>query len=148
MQQARTQLNMPLAAGISGTTTDLHEVAKMFGVASPVDQFKYQLACLAHLGSAGAHSFHEIMAAAALNTGVQYEPGNYRSILKYGVEGVPEVKALFDDPKYAEIPGIGDPAKLGGKTSENTAGPSTAAVTPPPPPAPSPAAAPKPAKVA
>lgn len=145
IQQARTEFNMPLAAGISGTTTDLHEVAKMFGVVSPEAQFKYQLGCLAHLGTAGAHSFHEIMAAAALNTEVRYEPGNYRSILKYGVEGIPEVKALFDDPKYAEVPGIGDPAKLGGKTSEAPGAPRTAAVTPPPAPAPNPAAAPKPA---
>lgn len=146
VQQARTEFNMPMAAGISGTTTDLHEVAKMFGVQGPVEQFKYQLACLAHLGTAGAHSFHEIMAAAALNTGVQYEPGNYRSILKYGVEEIPEIKGLFDDPKYAEIPGIGDPSKLRGKTSEAPAG-RTAAKTPPPPAAPNPAGAPKPAAV-
>ncbi len=148
VQQARTTFNMPMAAGISGTTTDLHEVAKMFGVQSPEEQFKYQLACLAHLGSAGAHSFHEIMAAAALNTGVSYEPGNYRSILKYGVEGIAEVKGLFDDPKYAEIPGIGDPSKLRGKTSEAPAGSKVAAVTPPPAPAPNPAGAPAPAAVA
>ncbi|MBM4343371.1 MAG: DUF4157 domain-containing protein [Deltaproteobacteria bacterium] len=147
IQQARTTFNMPLAAGISGTTTDLHEVAKMFGVQSPEQQFKYQLACLAHLGTAGAHSFHEIMAAAALNTGVTYEPGNYRSILKYGVEAIAEIKALFDDPKYAEIPGIGDPAKLRGKTSEAPAD-KVAAASPPPPPAPNPAAAPAPAAVA
>jgi len=118
IQQARASYNMPLAAGISGTTTDLHEVAQMFGVKSPEDQFKYQLACLAHLGSAGAHSFHEIMAAAAQNTSVQYEPGNYRSILRYGVESIADVKVLFDDPAYAQIPGIGDPARLGGKSSE------------------------------
>ena len=140
VQEARTQYNMPMAAGISGTTTDLHEVAKMFGVVSGEDQFKYQLGCLAHLSTAGAHSFHEIMAAAALNTQVSYEPGNYRSILKYGVEGIPEVKALFDDPQYAEIPGIGDPARLAGKTSE-----APKSVAPPPPPAPKPAGAPAPA---
>ncbi|MBN1945544.1 MAG: DUF4157 domain-containing protein [Bradymonadales bacterium] len=106
IQDARTIYNMPLAAGISGTTTDLHEVAKMFGCTSEIDVFKYQLACLAHLQTAGAHSFHEIMAAAAMNTSVQYEPGNYRSILKYGLDAVPAIMALFNDPKYAGIPGI------------------------------------------
>jgi len=122
IQDARVKYNMPMAAGISGTTTDLHEVAKMFGVAGEIPEFKYQLACLAHLGTAGAHSFHEIMAAASINTKVHYTPGDYRSILRYGVESIPEIAALFADPKYAQVPGIGDPATLGGKTSEAPSG--------------------------
>jgi len=58
------------------------------------------------------------MGAASVNTAVQYEPGNYRSILKYGVEGIPAIAGLFADPRFAQVPGIGDPAQLQGRTSE------------------------------
>lgn len=118
IQEARVKYNMPMAAGISGTTTDLHEVAKMMGVTGEEAEFQYQLACLAHLSTAGAHSFHEIMAAASLNTSVHYEPGNYRSILRFGLGAVGEIKDLFNDDRYAQVPGIGDPATLGGKPNE------------------------------
>lgn len=118
IQQARLAYNMPLAAGISGTTTDLLEVAIMFGVASARDRFLYALACLAHLGSIGAHSFHEIMTSAK-QANVAYEPGNYRSVLPSIPAGHPAA-ALFADPRFAAVPGIGPGASA-------TAGPPAAA---------------------
>lgn len=62
VQRARLVLDMPLAGGISGTTTDLMEVAQVFGVSN---LHVYALGVLGHLGSAGAHSFHEIAQAAS-----------------------------------------------------------------------------------
>jgi hypothetical protein len=124
VQQARIELDMPLAAGVSGTTTDLFEIATTFGVSSPDEKFKYALACLAQLMGAGAHSFHEIMTAAN-SAGVQlYRPGDYRSI-KEGLAGHPAA-ALFDKPDYAAVPGIGMPPTQIGPAPAAPAAPAAA----------------------
>lgn len=99
MQQARLVLDMPVAAGFSGTTTDLMAVAQAFGVSGP-ELYNYTLACLGHLGSASAHSFHEIMSAAA-TAGVSYVPGNYNSIIPPSKRGSGAISALFDE--YADV---------------------------------------------
>ena len=112
IQEARMVYNMPLAAGISGTTTDLLEVAIMFGVSGSQQRFLYALACLGHLGSIGAHSFHEIMTSAK-QANVAYHPGNYRSILPAIPAGHPAA-ALFADSRFAGVPGIGADAGLPG----------------------------------
>lgn len=106
VQQARMVYNMPLAAGISGTTTDLMEVAIMFGVNDPKQRFLYALACVGHLGSIGAHSFHEIMTSCA-QAGVPYTPGDYRSILP-ALPGDHPAKLLFEDARFKNVPGIGE----------------------------------------
>ena len=105
IQQARVVLDMPLAGGVSGTTTDLMECAKIFGLA-PDQTWLYAVAVLGHLEGAGGHSFHEI-ATAAKTAGIAYRPGDYRSFLPKSVLGQGEVQALFGDSKYKDVPGIG-----------------------------------------
>jgi hypothetical protein len=76
VQHARLVLDMPLSGGgISGTTAELLQCARIMGIAGPA-LTQYGLACFAHLGSAGAHSFHEIMSVVALAGGT-YVPGDY-----------------------------------------------------------------------
>jgi hypothetical protein len=104
VQEARVLYDMPLAAGVSGTTTDLLECAMTFGVTSADDKFKYVLGVLDQLMNAGAHSFHEIMSAASF-AGVQYEPGNYRSLLQHPAI-VTQLGSLFLKPEYQGIYGI------------------------------------------
>jgi len=108
IQYARQVLDVPLSAGISGTTTDLLECARIMGVRSENETFKYTMAVLGHLGAAGAHSFHEIMSAAA-KAGIRYRQGDYTSLLQYDV---PEtVRELFREKKYSKIAGIGTSLK-------------------------------------
>jgi phage-related protein len=103
VQRARA-LEMPLAAGISGTTAVLLACARNFGLTG--DKLReYTLGVTGHLGVAGAHSFHEIMSVAEF-AGLGYTPGNYRGILSWS--GTPQrAKDLFLKPQYANIPGIG-----------------------------------------
>jgi hypothetical protein len=103
VQRARA-LEMPLAAGISGTTAVLLACARNFGLTG--DKLReYTLGVTGHLGVAGAHSFHEIMSVAEF-AGLGYTPGNYRGILDWS--GTPDgAKKLFALDKYADIPGIG-----------------------------------------
>lgn len=108
MQQARLVLDMPLAGGISGTTTDMMECGKIFGL-SQAEIWLYAVAVLGHLEGAGAHSFHEI-ATAATTAGISYKPGDYRSFLPATILAKGPVQALFTDPKFAGVPGIGTPA--------------------------------------
>lgn len=126
VQQARAELDMPLAAGVSGTTTDLFEIAMTMGVTAPDDLFKYALGCLAQLMGAGAHSFHEIMTAANSAGVPLYTPGDYRSI-RDRLGGHP-ASALFDKPEYANVPGIGTAPVAGGAATP--AGPAAAPAAP------------------
>lgn len=95
VQRARLILDMPLAGGISGTTTDLMEVAQVFGVSN---LHVYALGVLGHLGSAGAHSFHEIAQAASF-AGVPYREGDYASFIPPAY--MPTVQGLFT--QYADV---------------------------------------------
>lgn len=105
IQEALVLHDMPLAAGISGTTTDLLECALTFGIAAGTKEcFQYLLGCLNQLMGAGAHSFHEIMSAAK-TAGIDYEDGNYRCLLQFGLNSA--IAPLFTQDKYKEIPGIG-----------------------------------------
>ena len=108
IQYARQVLDVPLSAGISGTTTDLLECARIMGVRSENETFKYTMAVLGHLGAAGAHSFHEIMSAAA-KAGIRYRQGDYTSLLQYDVPDT--VRELFREKKYSKIAGIGTSLK-------------------------------------
>lgn len=95
VQRARLLFDMPLAGGISGTTTDLLEVATTFGIAGP-QLHLYAVGVMGHLGSAGAHSFHEIAKAASF-AGLPYQEGNYASFLPAAY--MPIVQHLFDEYK-------------------------------------------------
>jgi hypothetical protein len=77
MQQARIVLNMPLGAGISGTTTDLLTVARSMGCTGK-NLHLYAVGCVGSLEGGGAHTFHEIARACQM-AGVPYQDGNYRS---------------------------------------------------------------------
>ena len=95
VQNARLVLDMPLGGGISGTTTDLMEVGTILGCS---DLHLYAIAVLGHLGSAGAHSFHEIAKAASF-AGVPYRDGDYASIIPASY--MPIVQDLFTT--YADV---------------------------------------------
>ena len=95
IQRARLVLDMPLAGGVSGTTTDLMEVATIFGVS---DLHLYALGVLGHLGSAGAHSFHEIAKAASF-AGVPYRDGDYASFIPPAY--LPTIAGLLRE--YADV---------------------------------------------
>jgi hypothetical protein len=58
-QRARLVLNMPLAAGVSGSTAELIGVATTLGLSRP-DQQKYAIAVIAYIAGGGNHSYHEI----------------------------------------------------------------------------------------
>jgi hypothetical protein len=70
---------------------------------------QYGLACFAALGSAGAHSFHEIMTVVAL-AGGQYTPGDYTVALS--MISPADKERLMKDPRFAQYLG-GAPAARG-----------------------------------
>ncbi len=94
MQEARIKLNMPLGAGISGTTTDLMTVARSMGVTGN-NLHLYAVACLGSLEAGGAHTFHEIARACQM-AGVPYKDGEYRTFFpkEYLALVEPELKEL------------------------------------------------------
>lgn len=109
IQEARVLLDMPLGGGVSGTTTDLMEVSQFAGLSGNKEKFGYALAVFAHLASAGAHSFHEIMVAAS-TAGIPYVPGDYYSTLQQlGAFDIAEVKELTEQEQYKEVKGISGP---------------------------------------
>ena len=81
VQHARLVLDMPMSGGgISGTTAELLQCARVLGVGEARELTQYGLACFAQLGGAGAHSFHEVMSVVAL-AGGNYSPGDYTGAL-------------------------------------------------------------------
>ena len=99
-------LNMPLTAGISGTTARLMNVGEGLG-AAPLNRVR--LMVLGHLLPIGAHSFHEIMSAARSFDGCTYTDGNYKNIAPLTWDG--ELKPLWEKAEK----------KVGGGTgSENS----------------------------
>jgi len=92
-QRARLVINMPLCAGISGSTAELIGVAMSLGL--PMPQLRnYAIAVLAYIGGGGNHSFHEI-AIVLKAAGIDIDPDSYN-----GIEGLigPE---LFQQLKNA-----------------------------------------------
>ena len=79
VKAAIEELRMPMAAGVSGTTADLVQCARILGVTSGEPLKEYGLACQGMLGAAGAHSFHEIQTVLAA-VGQPYQEGNYRGV--------------------------------------------------------------------
>ncbi len=75
-------LNMPLRSGVSGTTNRLLNTGTALGM-SPVE---VRLPVLGHLLKVEAHSYHEIMSAAATH-GAPYTPGDYKSLAPLKWEG-------------------------------------------------------------
>lgn len=76
VQEAR-RAGIPLVSGISGVTMQLLQIARLLNIGPPEN---VRLACLGYLMSTGAHSFHEVMAAAE-PFGCAYDaPGNYLNI--------------------------------------------------------------------
>jgi hypothetical protein len=86
-QRARLELNMPLAAGVSGSTAELIQVALSFGLAG-AQLDKYALAVLAYVGGGGNHSFHEIAVVLKV-AGVTIDPDTYK-----GLEGLVDASVL------------------------------------------------------
>jgi hypothetical protein len=76
--QTMRELNLPLAAGPSGTTNVLMNANAMLGATSPVQA---RLACIGYLLPINAHSLVEVCAAASAH-GVGFNPGKqmYRSL--------------------------------------------------------------------
>lgn len=79
-QRARLVINMPLAAGVSGSTAELIGVAMSLGMTMPELQ-KYAVAVLAYIGGGGNHSFHEI-AIVMKAAGLDIDPDSYNGIEK------------------------------------------------------------------
>lgn len=72
-----SKAGIPLVSGISGVTMQLLQVARILNT-GPLEDVR--LACLGYLMSTGAHSFHEVMAAAE-TFGCAYDhPGDYLEI--------------------------------------------------------------------
>lgn len=105
VQEARLKWNMPIGAGISGTTTDLLEVAAIGGVTGGDELLQYLAAVMSFIVGNKHHSFHEV-ASAARAAGVNYSPGNYRGIYPKALEGTSDFKALA--AKYPQY--LGGPA--------------------------------------
>ncbi len=77
IKEAREELEMPIKAGISGTTHRFMHQATLMGH-NAVDA---RLACFGHLMQMNAHSYHEI--ASAAQGYVSYTPGSYIPLAPY-----------------------------------------------------------------
>jgi hypothetical protein len=96
--KAANALNLPLGAGLSGTTVRTIENAKQLGVGRPVPDLRVM--CVGYLLPISAHSYYEVMAAAGGFTATG-KPKDYLAVCPPVNEG--EVKAL--DPGFFEWDG-------------------------------------------
>ncbi len=104
--RARLVINMPLAAGISGSTAELIGVAMSLGLSMPQLR-KYAVAVLAYIGGGGNHSFHEIAIVLAA-AGIAIDPDSYN-----GLDGlIPP--AVFQQLKDAHPTAFNPPLKPSG----------------------------------
>jgi len=95
-QRARLQLNLPLAAGVSGSTAELINVAMTMGLSGP-DLQKYAVAVLAYIGGGGNHSYHEI-AIVLKAAGLPIDPDSYHGVEPLiGTDLFNELKARHPD---------------------------------------------------
>jgi hypothetical protein len=103
IQHARLVLDMPLSGGsISGSTAEMLQCARIMGLSDPMELTQYGLGCFAQLGSAGAHSFHEVMSVVTL-AGGSYTPGDYSSALT--MVSPADKERLLADPRFSEYLG-------------------------------------------
>lgn len=84
LQQARQQLDMPIFAGVSGTTNRMMQCAQLLGES---DMIGMRSACVAYMIPIQAHSWSEIMESAAA-FGCAYTPGDYESMAGIDIEKV------------------------------------------------------------
>jgi hypothetical protein len=107
-QRARLKINMPLAAGVSGSTAELINVAMTMGLAG-VELQKYAVAVLAYIGGGGNHSYHEIAIVLAA-AGLGIDPDSYHGLEQLvGADLFAELKAkhpdaFHDNPAKPENP--------------------------------------------
>lgn len=106
VQHARLVLDMPLSgAGLSGSAYDLMFLAKNFAGLGDEALKEYALGCVGYLVAAGAHSFHEVMAAVSLVADVGYEPGRYTGCLPTAFMASEEYRALASTVEYQPFVG-------------------------------------------
>jgi hypothetical protein len=106
-QRARLVINMPLCAGVSGSTAELIGNAMSLGLTMP-QLHKYAVAVLAYVGGGGNHSFHEIAIVLAA-AGLTIDPDSYNGIEKLiGTALFEELKkqheGAFKDPPETVAP--------------------------------------------
>jgi hypothetical protein len=95
-QRARLKINMPLAAGVSGSTAELINVAMTMGLTG-LELQKYAVAVLAYIGGGGNHSYHEIAVVLAA-AGLKIDPDNYSGVEKLvGTALFEELKSQHPD---------------------------------------------------
>lgn len=99
--------NIPVVCGPSGHTRSLINGAKLYGNLTGDQLQEYALFTFAFLAAGGNHSFHEVMAVAAL-AGVAFEEGNYAQSFPLSVRQSAMFQTLarkypeFLDPDIAE----------------------------------------------
>jgi len=77
-QRARLVINMPLAAGVSGSTADLIGAAMSLG--TPKEQLmKYAVAVIAYISGGGNHSYNEIVIVMKA-AGLDIDPDTYNGV--------------------------------------------------------------------
>ena len=74
-QRCRLELDLPMGAGISGSTADLMTCAKMMGLGASA-LHEYALGVLGYIGGGGNHSYAEIAIVVAAS-GVSINPDTY-----------------------------------------------------------------------
>jgi len=88
---------LPLAAGISGSTADYIEMAKLAGL-SKADLQRFAMAIIYYLTLPGHHSFHEVATVLAADGIISYRPdpgvGDYASPLTETIRRSDVYKAL------------------------------------------------------
>lgn len=99
IKEAREELQMPLKAGISGTTFRFMHQASIMGA----DMVASRTAILGHLIPMNAHSLHEICSAASTYT--EYTPGSYAPLLPWNEADMAGMARSAGVPEI-EIPGV------------------------------------------
>jgi hypothetical protein len=104
-QRARLKLDMPLAAGVSGSTAELVNCAITMGLGG--DQLaKYALGVLGYIAGGGNHSFVEIVTVLQAAT-LKVDPDSYDGIVPTLMDGARMEKLKKKFPKAFKTP---DPA--------------------------------------
>ncbi len=107
-QRARLKLNMPLVAGVSGSTAELINVAMSMGLAGR-DREEYALAVFAYISGGGNHSYNEI-AIVLQAAGLTIDPDRYSSLEPFvGSAMFQQLKAQHPDAFKDELPATPTP---------------------------------------
>src|SRR5262249_38979311 len=90
-------LGLPLAAGISGSTADFIEMARLAGLGND-DLQRFEMAIIYYITLPGHHSFHEVATVLAADGIISYQPrpgvGDYAGPLTEKVKRSDGYKAL------------------------------------------------------